>query len=219
MLLRTLPIVKNERSFYICDMPRVSEAHLAARRQQIIEAARSCFVRNGFHATSMQDVITEAGLSVGAVYRYFKSKNDIVDAIADQYAGQLQAAFASLVGEERPLIEIMQAGIGIIDAATGPDGAMRLAVQVWAEAMRDDRMAATAERIYTRFRGNFVEIARRAVRTGGLPAGTDPEAIGAALFSLILGHGLQKLLTGHPDREAYITGLRAILGAGNLTLQ
>ena len=46
-------------------MPRVSEAHLAARREQIIEAATRCFLRNGFHQTSMQDVIKEAGLSVG----------------------------------------------------------------------------------------------------------------------------------------------------------
>ena len=63
-------------------MPRVSEAHLAARRQQILDAARVCFTRNGFHATSMQDVIAEAGLSVGAVYRYFRSKEELVAAIA-----------------------------------------------------------------------------------------------------------------------------------------
>jgi AcrR family transcriptional regulator len=200
-------------------MPRVSEAHLAARRQQIIDAARVCFVRNGFHGASMQDVIAEAGLSVGAVYRYFKSKSDIVDATADHYAGQLQAAFAALVGEDRPLIEIMQDGIGIIDAAAGPEGPMRLAVQVWAEALRDDRMAVTAQRIYTNLRDNLVEIARRAVQTGDLPPGTDPNAAGAALFSLILGYGLQKLLTGSPDREAYVTGLASILDASDLSLK
>jgi len=50
-------------------MPRVSEAHLAARRQQILDAAQIRFIRNGFHQTSMQDVIAEAGLSVGAVSR------------------------------------------------------------------------------------------------------------------------------------------------------
>ena len=46
-------------------MPRVSEDHLLARRQQILDAARVCFLRDGFHNTSMQDVIAEAGLSVG----------------------------------------------------------------------------------------------------------------------------------------------------------
>jgi AcrR family transcriptional regulator len=195
-------------------VPRVSEAHLAARRQQILDAARTCFIRNGFHASSMQDVIAEAGLSVGAVYRYFKSKTDIVDAIAEQYAEQIWGAFATLVQDDRPL-----AGVGIIEAATGPDGPMRLAVQVWSESLRDERIAATAKRVYTRFRSNFVEIARRAVQTGELPAGTDPDATGAALFSLVLGYGLQKLLTGAPDKEAYITGLRAVLGTKDLSFQ
>ena len=84
MVLRRSARVKSERSFYNGGVPRVSEAHLAARRQQILDAARTCFLRNGFHQTSMQDVIREAGLSVGAVYRYFPSKNDLITALAER---------------------------------------------------------------------------------------------------------------------------------------
>jgi AcrR family transcriptional regulator len=127
-------------------MPRVSEAHLAARRQQILDAARTCFLRNGFHVTSMQDVIAEAGLSVGAVYRYFKSKNDIVEAIAEQYASLVSDLLAALVADpDRSLVDVMQGAVGVIDANIGPDGPMRLAVQVWAEALRDDRVGEIAE--------------------------------------------------------------------------
>ncbi len=201
-------------------MPRVSAAHLAARRQQILDAARTCFLRNGFHATSMQDVIVEAGLSVGAVYRYFKSKNDIVEAIAEQYAGQVSDLLATLVADpDRSLADVMQGAVGVIDANIGPDGPMRLAVQVWAEALRDDRVGQIAEHVYSRLRGNFVTVARRAVETGELPADTDPEATGAALFSLVIGYGLQKMLTGRPDRDTYVKGLRTLLGSKDLTLQ
>jgi AcrR family transcriptional regulator len=200
-------------------MPRVSDAHLAARRQQILDAAQACFMRNGFHMTSMQDVIAEAGLSVGAVYRYFRSKNDIVEAIAERYADQIAAALDSLVGSpDRSLADVMQVAVGIIDAASGPDGPMRLAVQVWSEALRDERIGATANKVYTRFRGNFVHVAQRAVDVGELPPDTDVEATGAALFSLVLGFGLQKILTGKPDRDTYAAGLRALLGAKDLTL-
>ena len=69
------------------NMPRVSEEHVTARREQILEAARACFRRNGLHNTSMQDRIHEAGLSVGAVYRYFKSKDEIINAIASTVVG------------------------------------------------------------------------------------------------------------------------------------
>ena len=64
-------------------MPKVSEAHLAARRQQILDAALACFDRDGFHGASMQDIFEESGMSAGAVYRYFSSKEDIVEAIAE----------------------------------------------------------------------------------------------------------------------------------------
>src|SRR3954470_18901979 len=77
---RAARLVKNERSFYIVGMPRVSEEHLERRRRQILDAARRCFVRKGVHETSMQDIFAESGLSAGAVYRYFKSKNEIVAA-------------------------------------------------------------------------------------------------------------------------------------------
>jgi AcrR family transcriptional regulator len=192
-------------------MPRVSETHLAARRQQILEAARTCFLRNGFHQTSMQDVIAEAGLSVGAVYRYFPSKAEIVEAIAQQYASHVWAAFAALAERDEPLARVMAAAVDIIDEATGPDGPMRLAVQVWAESLRDERIAATAATVYSRFRSNFVTMAERAAGLGELPAGTDPHAAGAALFSLVIGYGLQKLLTGSPDPETYRAGVRAVL--------
>ena len=47
-------------------MPEVTEAHLEARRQQIINAAFACFSRNGFHQTTIQDICQEALLSLGA---------------------------------------------------------------------------------------------------------------------------------------------------------
>nr|MDT0667257.1 TetR/AcrR family transcriptional regulator [Micromonospora sp. DSM 115978] len=72
-------------------MPRVSQEHLDARRQQIIDAARRRFAVSGFHGTSMQDVLTEAGLSAGAVYRYFPSKESIIEAIAVEVTGQIGA--------------------------------------------------------------------------------------------------------------------------------
>ena len=57
--------------------------HLAARRQQILDAALICFDRSGFHRSPMQDIFDQSGLSAGAVYRYFASKEDIIEAIAE----------------------------------------------------------------------------------------------------------------------------------------
>jgi AcrR family transcriptional regulator len=193
-------------------VPRVSPAHLAARRQQILDAARRCFLRNGFHSTSMQDVIAEAGLSVGAVYRYFKSKNEIIAAIADRYATEVRTVLADLAAHPEPgLGEVMERAVELIDANVGPEGMMRLAVQVWAEALRDPAVGAVVARIYGTMRANFVELAARAVKAGELPIDADPDAVGAALFSLVVGYALQRILTGTPDLDTYREGVRTLL--------
>jgi AcrR family transcriptional regulator len=63
--------------------PDVSEE----RRAQIIESAINVFAQQGFANTRMDDVATEAGLSKGLLYWYFKSKDEIVVAIADLLFG------------------------------------------------------------------------------------------------------------------------------------
>ena len=72
-------------------MPKVSDAHVEARRQQILEAASACFARQGFHQTSVQDICKEAGLSAGAVYRYFPGKErQEFDLGLSQFFGRLE---------------------------------------------------------------------------------------------------------------------------------
>jgi AcrR family transcriptional regulator len=92
------PAVKNDRSFYDDGMPRVSDAHLSARRDQIIDAATLRFAANGFQATGMADIIAASGLSAGAVYRYFRSKDELVEANVERVLGRAADRFEQLLG-------------------------------------------------------------------------------------------------------------------------
>src|SRR5436190_10302231 len=65
-------------------MPRISAARASAQRERILDAALSCFAREGFHAATMQDIVTESGLSPGAIYGYFAGKTEMVMAIASE---------------------------------------------------------------------------------------------------------------------------------------
>ena len=67
-------------------MPKVTPAHEQQRRAQILAAAMSCFSRQGYRATAMDDVVRESGLSVGAIYSYFPSKEDLFLALSDDRA-------------------------------------------------------------------------------------------------------------------------------------
>ncbi|BCB85303.1 TetR/AcrR family transcriptional regulator [Phytohabitans suffuscus] len=196
-------------------MPRVSDEHLAARRQQILDAAYKCFSRNGFHNTSMQDVISEANLSVGAVYRYFKSKNELITAIAEGALEGAEEIFAELVTHEPPLPlgEAMDRALDFADSQTGPQGALRVAIQVWAESLRDPALAVFVADRYTRFRGLFAALARRAQGTGELPPDADPEAVGAVLFGMVPGFALQRILGNGPDKKSFTEALRVLVKA------
>jgi len=204
-------------------MPRVSAEHLAARRQQIIDAAWRRFARDGFHATSMQEVIAEAGLSVGAVYRYFPSKTDLIAAIAQQMADGIAAQLTTIADDpDRSLADVMEAAVGIVDANAGPDGILPLAVQVWAEAQRDRVLAAMVSQVYGDLVTVYEKLAARAMARGELPAGTDPAAVGPPLAALVVGYGVLRLMTGKVDLTSYRAGLRAILDSpatGDRTLE
>jgi AcrR family transcriptional regulator len=207
------PPVKSERSFYNGDVPRVSEAHLAARRQQILDAARVRFLQNGFHATSMQDVIGEAGLSVGAVYRYFPSKSHLVTALAEQVTDEVLRMFDDLVAQDPPAppTQAMSRAVDLVTEMSAPGGPLRLALQVWSEAQRDPLLAEFVAKTYRRLRERIIRIARRAQEYGHLPPTVDPEAVGCVLFALMPGYGLQRMLTGEPEPETFKAGLRALL--------
>ena len=192
-------------------MPRVSEDHLTARREQILAAARVCFLRNGLHATSMQDLIREANLSVGAVYRYFKSKNEIINAIAENVAGGLAARLHEIAARELALGDAMDLSLDAIDEQVGPDGNFSLAVQIWAEAMIDPAIRDIVKLRYESMRSAFAALATTAVRRGELAPSTDVNAVATTLFGLMPGYALQRVLVGTPDHPTYLAGIRALI--------
>ena len=195
-------------------MPRVSDEHLAARRAQILEAARGCFAREGFHRTSMADILAAAGLSAGAVYRYFRSKEEIVAAIAGQAGDGLRERLAEVTATDPPPspAAALEALLTFVDSQARPEGSLRIALQVWAEALRDPALAARVEETYGMLRDGLVLACRRAQEAGSLAPGADPDAVGRVLFSLVPGYVLRRLLMPEPlSPAAFVGDLRPML--------
>lgn len=67
-------------------MPRISAAQLRVRHDEILSAATQCFARSGYRGTSMADIAAQANVSVGALYRYFPSKEALFDALLKRVA-------------------------------------------------------------------------------------------------------------------------------------
>jgi AcrR family transcriptional regulator len=206
-------LVKSECSFYIRRMPRVSQEHLDARRRQILDAARRCFVRNGFHATSMQDVLAEANLSAGAVYRYFRGKDEIIAAIAGEavaeVVGALDAAFGA--DDPPPLDEVLGAAFLAIERVDADQGFARLALQVWGEAVRSPALAEMIRGEVPRLRDRLARVVRVYQDRGLMAADAPAEQVAQVLVGLLPGFVFQHALLGDVDPAAFRAGLRTLL--------
>jgi AcrR family transcriptional regulator len=199
-------------------MPRVTEEYRAARRAEIVGAAGQLFATNGFHSTSMADVISASGLSAGAVYRYFRSKEELIGAVSETALSTADEVFGELLADGA-VPSPAEAVTGVIEVVLrrrqGEDpGAelTRIALQVWAEAVRSPELSARANSAFGLLRGHFAEVARRWQAAGRLPADADPDQVGAALLGLSQGFLIQSLLIPGTTGADYTAGVRALLG-------
>ena len=81
-------------------MTRISKAP-EERREEIIEAAQRLFIQKEFLKTKVSDIVKEVGVSQGTFYYYFKSKEEIVDAIVDNYVGEIVQRILPIMGNRR----------------------------------------------------------------------------------------------------------------------
>lgn len=200
-------------------MPRVSDEHLERRRRQILEAARACFIRKGVHETSMQDIFLETGLSAGAVYRYFKSKNEIIEANISTVIGDMHAFFHEFADGDPllPLDEMVERLASKVVSLSGDNGPIRLAPDAWALAMHDPEIAEYVAGNVTGLRDLWTLYLRRLVEAGRLPPDTDVVAAGKTIFALMPGFLMQRLILGDTTPEDLRRGMRALSRASLLT--
>ena len=194
-------------------MPKVTEAHSAARRQQIIDAAYRCFARKGFHQATMRDIYAEANLSPGAVYHYFDSKDAIIQASFEfDYERSLGLFEAALVRDDplqalHDLIDFFFQGLE--GAATL--GAPRVNVQGWGEALVNPPLLETIQRTRSSYLDALTQLIHRAQAAGRIEPSLDPQAVGRMLLSLYYGLELQIALDSAGAVEPYARAIKTLL--------
>lgn len=197
-------------------MPKVTVEHLAARRAQVLDAARRCFVRNGFHATSMQQIFEESGLSAGAVYRYFASKEDMILAIADEGMDEVLEVMRAMTDAppafagNGSLGAAVAAAIEAIEQREQQGGAGALAIQVWSEALRNPVVAEQFRDKLQSTRGGLERLVERLQEQGRLPREVTASALGNVIAALIPGYLVQRTLLGAQGVHEFSDALRAL---------
>ena len=181
--------------------PKVSQEYMAERRFQILDAAVATFSRRGFHQTTIEDIRLEAGLSRGAVYHYFKSKEDIIDGIRERSAQQAADIFTEATGSEdvgSTLERLIDSTMANMVSATSVE-ANRLAMFLWAESLVNERIRAGQLPAFQPYLEVLAEAVKEAQAVRKLDPELDPQAVARVIAGAMIG--LQTQLTWDPSMD------------------
>jgi AcrR family transcriptional regulator len=198
-------------------VPRVTAEHEQEVRERIVVAALRVFGERGFHGATIADVVRESGLSVGAIYTWFKGKDDLFLATCDLASGRGLGELAARLPAGRTVAERLAIAIGFyFDTAEGDrdvaPGNADFLVQAWAQA---DAEPAAREMLRRRreqlvMAGQF--LLEEGMARGELPRWLDTQAVARAYTALLDGYLLVRAEQGESfSRERAEVECREVL--------
>ncbi|HET6949580.1 MAG TPA: helix-turn-helix domain-containing protein [Acidimicrobiales bacterium] len=170
-----------------------------ALRERLLRAAAAVFARQGYDGTKIMDVVRESGLSTGAVYGRFRSKNDLLrEAIITRSTA---AARVGVEGLHR-VADFIAAGVSRTDAPLSDVEALRL--EAYVTARREPEVAKALAEAHELFQQRMAPVLAAARRDGTVADDVDPDA---ALFLVRILHLGLLLHRGSglpgPDEDAW----------------
>lgn len=200
-------------------MSKVPQAYLDARADEIRTAALAVFVRKGVELATMQDIASEAGVSPGAIYRYFSSKEELVQAVFALCHEQNRELFESaLAGDGSARAALFSLGRAVWDGFHGPLAIQTYTLNVEAalSAARhpDEALAAQVRGLHAGVVAHLSALARAAQANRELPADLDPAAFALTIAACV--EGLRLLFVqaaGQLDTEGVYDVLGRMVGA------
>jgi len=180
-------------------MRRANVQLAADRRSGILAAAQTCFARSGFHQTSMQEICAEAGMSPGNLYRYFRSKEEIIAAIAERDRAETAQNLAAVSAEnffdglaalaQQHLVERSREEVAIC-------------AEIMAESRRNPAVARIYQDIEADMRARFIELLKNAAERGEIRRDIDLNGAVTVLFALADGLSWRRAVEPSFNAEA-----------------
>lgn len=184
-------------------MPKVSEEHLEAKREIILYAALACFARDGFHKTKMSDIAEMAGVSDGLAYRYFSSKDEIIQEAVQLVTGSGEpVALDTLDGGIDAALDMVYGAAVQRFTMPGRETTVGLRMRSWSEALENDEVRERVLARWAKYMPVEEEIWSRARNQGRLAEELDPQAVALVMQAIHDGLDLRWALDPSIDVEA-----------------
>jgi AcrR family transcriptional regulator len=190
-------------------------------RQDLLNAAETCFITRGFHATSVDEVAERAGYTKGAVYSNFASKEDLFFGVYQRRVEQVLTEVVPDLRQAGPERGFDWLATATIQRRDGGDGWLAVFFEFWAHVLRHPELRARFAATHTRFLEPLTDAVRQlaAERGRSLPNDLTPLQVALCWNAMEVGLGLERLTEPkHVDDElARRMGwllLEAVFGAG-----
>jgi TetR/AcrR family transcriptional regulator, repressor for uid operon len=156
------------------------------RRSQILEAALVCFAKRGFHQTSMHDISSEAGISVGLIYRYFENKEAVISAMADRHKKEIGEVLER-ARQAPTLLESLEILFTAHCCENEPRLISAFVVDLYAEASRNPHVADLVRDVLQTAMNGVKDLIARAPEGQSAAHGLTPNELAELIFAVARG--------------------------------
>ena len=186
--------------------PRLSRAEQRERnRARLLDAAEAVFAERGYRVATVDDVAAAAGLTKGAVYSQFASKQELFAAAVQRRYRQRADAFVAAMSGEAPLAD--RTALAALDFAgsveDGVDWAL-LFLEAWAEMLRTPGFGEELRRIDEEMRATIAGVVERSLAEQGAQIDLPAETVAEMVIATTHGFGVQhRLDPSHAPPELF----------------
>lgn len=190
------------------------------RKEEILQAALTCFSRRGYYETTMEEIAIAANLSKGLIYYYFKSKRELFLALLDAWFAQFDRRWQEVLAlgsAEEKLKQLAQLSIKTIEESKE---LMHLLLQFWSHMGHDPELMDRFRQFLSHYRGTLAELIAEGMEQDEFRA-TDPQLSAAGLLAAYDGlwfhwmidpEGFQIREAGEVLIDNFLNGLKHKLG-------
>lgn len=195
--------------------PKVTEEYRNNVRDKILQSAGALFSKNGYHTTSMDDIVKESGLSKGAIYGYFKSKEDLFLALSDK---QLESMIVNMKDafspEDSARNKLMKAAEIHFRQIMDPNDIWRVTLELWVESPRIPSLEKRVRKRYDLAHKFLADIIAEGKNNGEFRKDVDPDMFSSILLAIVRGLSIHTRMGQKFDWQKIKKSLFALLYEG-----